>query len=130
MTDAVMAEVAAWQARPVQPIYPLVFFDALRVKIRGRAMACNKAIYLALGILPAATRDILGPWIEDPEGSKFWIKVFNDVKTRRGRHPVRRHRRLEAYGRGAQRGISVHHEIPQAFGGRSQSRRSPTSASV
>ena len=60
VTDAVMAEVGAWQARPLEPMYPVVFFDALRVKIREDAVVRNKAIYLALGILPDGTRDILG----------------------------------------------------------------------
>jgi transposase-like protein len=82
VTDAVMAEVSAWQARPLEPMYPVVFFDALRVKIREDAMVRNKAIYLALGVLPDGTRDILGLWIENTEGAKFWMKVFNDLKTR------------------------------------------------
>lgn len=82
VTDAVMAEVTAWQARPLEPMYPVVFFDALRVKIREDAVVRNKAIYLALGILPDGTREILGLWIENTEGAKFWLKVFNDLKTR------------------------------------------------
>ena len=82
VTDAVMAEVTAWQSRPLEPMYPVVFFDALRVKIREDAVVRNKAIYLALGILPDGTRDILGLWIENTEGAKFWMKVFNDLRTR------------------------------------------------
>lgn len=82
VTDAVMGEVSAWQARPLEPMYPVVFFDALRVKIREDAVVRNKAIYLALGVLPDGTRDILGLWIESTEGAKFWLKVFNDLKTR------------------------------------------------
>ena len=82
VTDAVMAEVTAWQGRPLESMYPVVFFDALRVKIREDAVVKNKAIYLALGILPDGTRDILGLWIEGTEGAKFWMKVFNDLKTR------------------------------------------------
>ena len=82
VTDAVMTEVTAWQARPLEPMYPVVFFDALRVKIREEAVVRNKAIYLALGVLPDGTRDILGLWIENTEGAKFWMKVFNDLKTR------------------------------------------------
>ena len=82
VTDAVMAEVTAWQARPLESMYPVVFFDALRVKIREDAVVRNKAIYLALGILPDGTRDILGLWLEGTEGAKFWMKVFNDLKTR------------------------------------------------
>jgi len=82
VTDAVMAEVTAWQARPLEPMYPVVFFDALRVKIREDAVVRNKAIYLALGVQSDGTRDILGLWIENTEGAKFWMKVFNDIKTR------------------------------------------------
>lgn len=82
VTDEVMAEVTTWQARPLEPMYPVVFFDALRVKIREDAVVRNKAIYLALGVLPDGTRDILGLWIESTEGAKFWMKVFNDLKTR------------------------------------------------
>ena len=82
VTDAVMAEVTAWQGRPLEAMYPVVFFDALRVKIREDAVVRNKAVYLALGILPDGTRDILGLWIEGAEGAKFWMKVFNDLKTR------------------------------------------------
>ena len=82
VTDAVMAEVSAWQARPLELMYPVVFFDALRVKIREEAVVRSKAVYLALGVLPDGTRDILGLWIESTEGAKFWMKVFNDLKTR------------------------------------------------
>jgi transposase-like protein len=82
VTDAVMSEVGAWQARPLEPMYPVVFFDALRVKVREDAVVRNKAIYLALGVLPDGTREVLGLWIENTEGAKFWLKVFNDLKTR------------------------------------------------
>lgn len=82
VTDAVMAEVTAWQSRPLEVMYPVVFFDALRVKIREDAVVRNKAVYLALGVLADGTRDILGLWIENTEGAKFWMKVFNDLKTR------------------------------------------------
>jgi transposase-like protein len=82
VTDAVMAEVGAWQSRPLEPMYPVIFFDALRVKIREETVVRSKAVYLALGVLPDGTRDILGLWIENTEGAKFWMKVFNDLKTR------------------------------------------------
>ena len=82
VTDAVMAEVVAWQARPLEPMYPVVFFDALRVKVREDAVVRNKAIYLALGVLPDGGREVLGLWIENTEGAKFWLRVFNDLKTR------------------------------------------------
>jgi putative transposase len=78
----VLAEVTEWQTRPLEPIYPVVFFDALRVKIRDEAVGRSKAVYLALAVLPDGTRDILGIWIEQTEGATFWLKVFNDLKTR------------------------------------------------
>jgi putative transposase len=82
VTDEVMAEIGAWQQRPLEPMYPVIFFDALRVKIREEGLVRNKAMYLALGVFPDGTRDILGMWIENTEGAKFWMKVFNDLKTR------------------------------------------------
>jgi len=82
VTEAVMAEVNAWQSRPLEPMYPVVFFDALRVKIKEDAVVRNKAIYLALGVRRDGSREILGLWIEGSEGAKFWMKVFNDLKTR------------------------------------------------
>ena len=82
VTDAVLAEVGVWQNRPLEVMYPVVFFDALRVKIREEAVVRNKAVYLALGVQPDGTRDILGIWIENTEGAKFWMKVFNEMKTR------------------------------------------------
>ena len=82
VTDAVLEEVTAWQTRPLEPMYPVVFFDALRVKIREEATVRSKAIYLALAVLPDGSRDILGLWIEQTEGAKFWMKVFADLKAR------------------------------------------------
>ena len=82
VTDEVMAEVSAWQSRPLEPMYPVVFFDALRVKIRDDAVVRNKAVYLALGVLPDGTREVLGLWIEQTEGAKVWLKVFNELRSR------------------------------------------------
>ena len=82
VTDEVMAETLAWQNRPLEAMYPVVFFDALRVKIRGDGVVSNKAVYLALGIQADGQRDVLGLWIEQTEGAKFWLKVFNELKTR------------------------------------------------
>jgi putative transposase len=82
VTDAVHAEVTAWQQRGLEPMYPVVFFDALRVKIRDEGTVRSKAVYLALAILPDGSRDILGIWIEQTEGAKFWLKVFTDLRTR------------------------------------------------
>ena len=82
VTDAVLSEITTWQSRPLEPMYPVIFFDALRVKIREDNVVRNKAVYLALGVRPDGTREILGLWIENTEGAKFWMKVFNDLKTR------------------------------------------------
>ena len=82
VTDGVIAEVSTWQNRALEPVYPVVFFDALRVKVREDAVVRNKAVYLALGVQRDGTRDVLGLWIETTEGAKFWMKVFNDLKTR------------------------------------------------
>jgi transposase-like protein len=82
VTDGIVAEVTAWQGRPLERLYPVVFFDALRVKIRDEATVRIKAIYLALAVLPDGHREILGLWIEQTEGAKFWMKVFSDLKTR------------------------------------------------
>lgn len=82
VTDAVTAEIAAWQARPLERVYPVIFFDALRVKIRDEGTVRNKAVYLALGVLRDGTREMLGLWIEQTEGAKFWMKVFSDLKSR------------------------------------------------
>jgi transposase-like protein len=87
VTDEVMAETLAWQSRPLEQMYPVVFFDALRVKIRSDGGVTNKAVYLALGIQADGQRDVLGLWIEQTEGAKFWLKVFNDLKTR-GCHDI------------------------------------------
>jgi transposase-like protein len=82
VTDEVAAEVTAWQSRPLEPMYPVVFFDALRVKIRDDAIVRNKAVYVALAVLPDGSRDVLGLWIEQTEGAKFWLKVFNELRSR------------------------------------------------
>jgi len=82
VTDAVVDEITAWQARPLDRVYAVVFFDALRVKIRDEGTVKIKAVYLALGVRTDGTRDILGLWIEQTEGAKFWLKVFTDLRAR------------------------------------------------
>ena len=82
ITDAVLETVAEWQNRPLEAMYPLVFFDALRVKIRDEGLVRNKAVYVALGVTPEGTKDILGLWIETSEGAKFWLRVMNELKNR------------------------------------------------
>src|SRR5664279_5730562 len=82
VTDAVLETVAEWQNRPLEAMYPLVFFDALRVKIRDEGLVRNKAVFVALGVRPDGTKDILGLWIETSEGAKFWLRVMNELKNR------------------------------------------------
>jgi putative transposase len=82
VTDAVLETVAEWQNRPLETSYPLVFFDALRVKIRDEGLVRNKAVYIALGVTADGTKDILGLWIENTEGAKFWLRVMNELKGR------------------------------------------------
>lgn len=82
VTDAVLAEVTEWQTRPLDRMYPVVFFDVLRVKFRDEGIVRNKAVYLALGVAADGTRDVLGLWIEQTAGAKFWLRVINDLKNR------------------------------------------------
>ena len=82
VTDAVLEEVREWQNRPLDSVYPVVFFDALRVKIRDEGLVRNKAVYLALAITSEGDKEVLGLWIEQTEGAKFWLKVMNELRTR------------------------------------------------
>ena len=82
VTDAVIEKVTEWQNRPLDAVYPIVFFDAIRVKIRDEGFVRNKAVYIALAILPDGTKEILGIWIEQTEGAKFWLRVMNELKQR------------------------------------------------
>jgi putative transposase len=82
VTDEVLDEVAEWQNRPLEPLYPLVFFDALRVKVRDEGTVRNKAVYVALGVRIDGQKEILGLWIEQTEGAKFWLRVMTELKNR------------------------------------------------
>lgn len=82
VTDAVLDEVAAWQQRPLDPAYPLVFFDAIRVKIRDEGMVRSKAIHIALGVRADGGKEVLGLWVEQNEGAKFWLRVMNELRNR------------------------------------------------
>jgi putative transposase len=82
VTDAVIEEVRDWQNRPLEALYPVIIFDALRVKIRDEGVVRNKAVYLALGITREGRKDILGLWIEQTEGAKFWLKVMTELHNR------------------------------------------------
>lgn len=80
--DAVIDEVRDWQQHPLEAMYPVVFVDVPRVKVRDEGTVKNKAIYLALCVRRDGTRDVLGLWIEQTEGAKFWLRVVNDLKLR------------------------------------------------
>ena len=82
VTDAVLDEVAEWQNRPLEALYPLVFLDALRVKVRDEGTVRNKAVYVALGVRADGAKEVLGLWIEQTEGAKFWLRVMNELKDR------------------------------------------------
>ena len=84
VTDAVLDEVREWRHRALDRMYPIVIFDALRVKIRDgdSRMVKNKAVYIALGVTREGDREVLGLWIADNEGAKFWLSVMNDLRNR------------------------------------------------
>ena len=82
VTAAVLDDVRAWQARPLSAVYPILYFDALFVKSRQEGSVQTKAVYLALGVDLEGEKDLLGMWISETEGAKFWLSVFNDLKNR------------------------------------------------
>lgn len=81
-TEGVLEEVSLWQNRPLEALYPVVVFDALRVKIRDEGSVQNKAVHLALGIRPDGQKEVLGLWIETNEGAKFWLRVMTELRNR------------------------------------------------
>ncbi len=82
VTEAIMAEVTAWQARPLEALYPIIYLDALHVKIRDGAHVRTKAMYLVIGINLQGTKEVLGLWIEQTEGAKFWLQILTELKNR------------------------------------------------
>ncbi len=82
VTEAVMDEAAAWQNRPLESTYAIVYFDALRVKIRDEGLVRNKAVYLAIGVTCVGVKEVLGLWIEQTEGVKFWMRVMTELRGR------------------------------------------------
>src|SRR6516225_9464592 len=82
ITDAVLEEVNRWQGRPLDALYAIVFFDALRVKMRDEGTVRNKAVYLAIGVSADGRKEVLGIWIEQTEGAKFWMRVMSEIKNR------------------------------------------------
>jgi putative transposase len=84
VTDAVLAEASDWQDRALEPMHPIVFLDALRVKIRDAEsrQVKNKAVYVTLGVTPEGEREVLGLWIANNKGAKFWLSVMNNLRNR------------------------------------------------
>jgi transposase-like protein len=82
VTEAVLEDVRAWQCRPLSAVYPILYFDALFVKTRQDGPVMTKAVYLALGINLEGEKELLGLWVAQTEGSKFWLSVFNELKNR------------------------------------------------
>jgi putative transposase len=82
VTDSVLEEVATWQSRGLDATYAVVFFDAIRVKIRNEGLVSNRAVYLAIGVRCSGHKEILGLWIEQTEGAKFWLRVMSELKNR------------------------------------------------
>lgn len=82
VTSAVIEEVKAWQGRPLEAVYPIVYLDALVIKVRDQGTVTNKSAYLAIGVNMAGNKEVLGLWLEDTEGAKFWLKILTEVKNR------------------------------------------------
>lgn len=82
VTDGILTEVKEWQNRPLDSVYPIVYFDALRMKIRNEGRVVNKAVYLAIGVNMDGMKDVLGIWIEKEEGANFWLKVITELQNR------------------------------------------------
>ena len=82
VTDAVIEEVKAWQDRPLEELYPIVYLDALMVKVRDAGHIRNKAIYVALGVNMEGQKEVLGLWVAQTEGAKFWLQVLTELQNR------------------------------------------------
>lgn len=82
VTDAITEEITLWQNRPLEEVYPIMYLDAVRVKVRHNGSVINKAVYLAIGVTWDGTKDILGMWIAETEGAKFWLQVITELKNR------------------------------------------------
>jgi putative transposase len=82
VTDAVLDEVRAWQSRPLDAVYPILYLDALQVKVKSQGRVVNKAIYLAFGVNLQGLKEVLGMWAAETEGAKFWLSVVTELKNR------------------------------------------------
>ena len=82
VTDGVIDEVRAWQSRPLDAVYPILYLDALQVKVKDQGRVSNKAIYLAIGVNLHGTKEVLGMWSSETEGAKFWLSIITELKNR------------------------------------------------
>ena len=82
VTDAVLEDVKAWQARPLEAVYPIVYLDAIHVKLRGQGHVQTQAVYLALALTMEGEKELLGLWVGEAEGAKFWLSVLSELKNR------------------------------------------------
>jgi putative transposase len=82
VTDAVTEEITLWQNRPLEEVYPIIYLDAVRVKVRHNGSVINKAVYLAIGVTLEGQKDVLGMWVAETEGAKFWLQVVTELKNR------------------------------------------------
>src|SRR3954468_17097549 len=82
VTDAVLDEVRAWQSRPLDSVYPILYLDALHVKVKSQGRVSNKAIYLAFGVNLSGLKEVLGMWASETEGAKFWMQIVTELKNR------------------------------------------------
>jgi putative transposase len=82
VTDSVIDEVRQWQSRPLDPIYPILYLDALQVKVKDQGRVSNKAIYLAIGVNMQGLKEVLGLWASENEGAKFWLSIIAELKAR------------------------------------------------
>jgi len=82
VTDAITEEITLWQNRPLEEVYPIIYLDAVRVKVRHNGSVINKAVYLAIGVTLEGQKDVLGMWVAETEGAKFWLQVVTELKNR------------------------------------------------
>jgi putative transposase len=82
VTDSVIDEVRTWQSRPLDAVYPILYLDALQVKVKDQGRVSNKAIYLAIGVNMQGLKEVLGMWASENEGAKFWLSIITELKTR------------------------------------------------
>lgn len=82
VTDAVISEVRTWQSRPLDGVYPILYLDALQVKVKDQGRVSNKAIHLAIGVNLSGLKEVLGLWSSENEGAKFWLSIITELKTR------------------------------------------------